>query len=127
MAIRVRVYRNLHNNKRSVVNTKTGRVIMHADEIRLRGVQWRVQPAGNAKVRIEGKKNIHAYAVSIIDSLNLYGSRTTGVDWHRVRYNPYIHDSFQKVLGNAPDEPIDSSYFAEFTSGGYAYVSCEGC
>lgn len=74
MAIRVRVYRNLHNNKWSVVNTKTGRVIMHADEIRLRGVQWRVQPAGNA-----------------------------------------------------PDEPIDSSYFAEFTSGGYAYVSCEGC
>lgn len=110
-----------------MVNVKTGRVVMHADELRLRGVTWTVQPAGNRKVREQGRKNVHAFATGILDSLNLYGARTTGVDWHRVRYNPYIHTKFHKVYGNRADEPIETSLFAEFTSGGHAFTACEGC
>lgn len=113
--MRVRVYRNLHKNKWSVVNVKTGRVVGHTDTLLLEDVKWRVQPRGNELVRQCGHKNVHAYAVGTIASLDWSGKGE-----HRVRYNPYSMTTFQHIDGT----PILESKLAEFTEAGYAYVEC---
>ncbi len=62
--MRVQVYWNLHKDCWSVValeGDQKGRVVTHADKVLLRGATFSVQPAGNAKVRREKKKNVHAF------------------------------------------------------------------
>ena len=117
--MRVKVYRNLYKGTWSVVSVKTGRVVMHADTITLRDVTFRVQPAGNRLVRACGRKNVHAYAVGEIASLNF-----TGVGEHRVTYNPYIMTTFE-YADNGVGSAVGSAEFAEFTDYGSAYVSCD--
>lgn len=94
----VQVYRNLHRTEEdgthvySVKNDKN-HVEDHVTEIALINPKFRIQKAGQKKVRREGKKNVHAY---------IQGKRMSGFGeilphtsgWRQVTYNPYRDDYF---------------------------------
>jgi hypothetical protein len=109
----VKVYRNLHKNCFSIVDAKTGRVISHEDSFTLRDAVFRIQPAGQRKVRIEKKKNVHAYVKGVYTSGNqLEGELVT------VSYNPYLDDHF-RLPGGIKVLMSDCVYFAD----GKSYIS----
>ena len=82
---RVQVYKNLHQNVYSV--RQDGIVKFHAHSIWLKNARYNVSQAGNAKVRREGKKNVHA-------TVSGYLTLTLPDHTHRITYNPYKHFSF---------------------------------
>lgn len=95
--MKVEVYWNLHRKCWSV--RKGGRVIAHVNCIALDNVKWVVRPAGNAKVRREGKKNVHAFARGEVLDSTTYDYEWTpdarnGAHWVNATYNPYVDDSF---------------------------------
>ena len=55
------VYYNLHKHTFSV--TYGGRVILYADYVKLRNVEFRVRKGGKDKVRQEMRKNVHAFVI----------------------------------------------------------------
>lgn len=62
--MRVAVYFNLHLKQFSIraeEGPAKGRVIAHAERVHLLECTLSVGQAGNAKVRREGRKNVHAY------------------------------------------------------------------
>ena len=87
---KVRVYWNLHKKMWSVQDTKTNRVIGHKQHITLWNAKFVVRKSGQKRVREQGKKNVHAFAVGFItdDIQQVYDS------WNRVKYNPYTDDYF---------------------------------
>jgi hypothetical protein len=109
---RVEVYWNLHAGGWSVRDCKTGRVIcrvtpddglldIHYRSIHLTDVRWVVQPAGNRRVREEGRKNVHAFARGVWAG---YSNRVPELV-SNVRYNPYHMTTFQDLYGN----PVEGS------------------
>ena len=110
--MRVEVYWNLHKKCWSVRHK--GKVIKHTLSVCLENVQWVVQPAGNARVRREGRKNVHAFARGTLIDPNTYwdvpDDTTLKVG---VRYNPYLNTSFvTKTIG----EPVTKSKYAALTT-----------
>lgn len=86
----VEVYFNLHKRLFSV--RESGRVIAHLPFIVLRDCTFAVQPAGLRRVRETGVKNVHAFVRGAWD-------RNPDTPFYiataeRVRYNPYISDTF---------------------------------
>jgi hypothetical protein len=96
--MKVEVYWNLHKKCWSVRHK--GKVVAHVNSIALGDVQWVVRPAGNAKVRREGKKNVHAFARGIVKDSSTYPFpwNVTGPNWQPVTYNPYKHTSFMRYV-----------------------------
>jgi len=94
--MRVEVYWNLHKSCFSVRSCKTGKVIDHTDYVCIRDAAFVVQPAGNKRVKKEGKKNVHAF---------VRGQHTTdeGVDNlpNTAYYNPYHMSTFINQHGTA--------------------------
>lgn len=89
---KVRIYWNLHKKCWSVQDRKTGRVIRHETTCVLSDGKFIVRKAGQEKVRREGKKNVHAFAVGTVSTLD---SRAFMQDTCRpVTYNPYVNDTF---------------------------------
>ena len=88
--MKVRVYWNLHKKMWSVQDTKTNKVIGHKQHITLWNAKFVVRKGGQKRVREQGKKNVHAFAVGLItdDKQQVYDS------WNRVKYNPYTDDYF---------------------------------
>lgn len=98
--VRAEVYWNLHKQCWSLRDAKTKRVVVHSPDVCLRNVEFRVQPAGRAKVRATGRKNVHAYAV---------GEMCTYAEFHddailhgldKVSYNPYRNETFIDSVGS---------------------------
>lgn len=93
----VELYWNLHKHLYSV--RVKGRVVAHVSGFTLKDARFSVQPAGNAKVRAEGRKNVHAFIRGewVNDtpavSLFLHGG---------VTYNPYQHTTFVARVTNQP-------------------------
>lgn len=115
--MRVEVYWNLHKHTFSVRNTKTGRVLFHADEVWIDDAQFVVRKSGRERVLREGKKNVHAFVRGTLgDFIQVSGySKRDDSDplmcpaWRlhgKATYNPYKFTSFvdSKTL-----EPIDKS------------------
>ena len=88
--LRARVYWNLHKKCWSVQDCKTNRVVNHVTALTLADAKFVVRPAGQAKVRREGKKNVHAFAVGEVSLRN----GLAGLDARDVTYNPYVNDTF---------------------------------
>lgn len=96
------IYWNSHRKMFSVRHK--GRVVKHAHSVNAFDAVFVVQPAGQSKVRATGQKNIHAFV------------RCRGVEYlepgapplmfrkHRVRYDPYVNDSF--VIAATGEEVI---------------------
>jgi hypothetical protein len=94
---RVRVYRNLkYRNGRKIYSVigKSGRVIAHVDSICLVNVKFTVQKAGQARVRKENRKNVHAFIVGTY-SLSCMGIDSSGKLPCKITYNPYKDDKFR--------------------------------
>lgn len=87
---RRRVHRNLHRNDWSVTGP-AGRVEAHVSDITLAGVEFRVQPAGLARVRATGRRAVCAYAVGTVRAVST-GPDTAGLA--RVAFNPHKADTF---------------------------------
>ena len=83
---KVRVYWNLHKKMWSVQDTKTNKVIGHKEHITLWNAKFVVRKGGQKRVREQGKKNVHAFAVGRIinDIQQVYDSWET----------PYTDDYF---------------------------------
>lgn len=91
---RVMVYYNLH--KRTFSVTSEGKVIMHADYVKLRDVEFRVREGGKMKVRDEKRKNVHAFVIgTLIDYCeNPCENIEVPEEGTIVTYDPYMYDTF---------------------------------
>jgi hypothetical protein len=88
----VKCYWNFHKKIWSVLYK--GRVVDHALSIHLSDVKWVVQPAGNAKVRKEGRKNVHAFCQGRLIGFSQIGMFQYSDRNIPVTYNPYKHETF---------------------------------
>ena len=100
---KVRMYWNLHKKIWSVQDCKTGRVTDHVPALTLADAKFVVRKAGQERVRREGKKNVHAFAVGHI-SLN---NGTAVFGGRKVSYNPYKNDTF---VFTDTGEPVTDAY-----------------
>ena len=87
--IKVEVYWNLHKNVWSIRHK--GIVIGHVKDLSLESVSFHVGQSGNAKVRREGRKNVHAYVKGTLVAWDR-GLFSDGID--EVTYNPYKYRRF---------------------------------
>jgi len=105
--MRVEVYFNLHKYIWSVRSCKTGRVILHTDEVHIDNPTFVVRKAGRERVLREGKKNVHAFVRGDMTVFNDFDHIKVGfdpdyVDYTLVSYNPYKHDTFVDVCDVRP-------------------------
>jgi len=92
--MRVQVYYNLHKKRLSIRNR--GKVIKHTGAIVLHDVKFHVQPAGQAKVRKNKRKNVHAYVAGDMRPKQLIAQQSyEGLD--QVKYNPYKNNFLEDV------------------------------
>lgn len=110
--MRVRVYYNLHKHQWSVQGYTPGkgwRIIYHNVEMALENVTWKVSAAGQRRVRLNKRKNVHAFAIGTL-ATNVTPTTPKREDCQPVRYNPYEMDTFQ-----VDGRPITQSDYAYFT------------
>jgi hypothetical protein len=91
---RVMVYYNLHKHTFSV--TYNSLVIMHADYVKLKDVEFRVRQGGKEKVRGEKRKNVHAFVIGTLVDYCKYPCENMPEESNDniVTYDPYKYDSF---------------------------------
>jgi hypothetical protein len=92
---RRKVHWNLHRQDFRV--TAGGRVVASVDDITLADVEFRVQPAGLARIRSTGRRLVCAYATGIVVAVS------TGPDVRglcRIGFNPHREGVF--VCGGEP-------------------------
>ena len=97
----VEVYFNLHEKMFSI--RQDGLVAQHLMHLDLQDVTFHVQPAGNARVRKEMRKNVHAYIKGMIAPPNQTMSVTK---LGELTYNPYKYKTF---VWKETEEPIESA------------------
>lgn len=98
----VMVYYNLHKHTFSIRHE--GKVILHADMVKLNDVEFRVRQGGKEKVRVEKHKNVHAFVIgTLVDFCEYPCGELTEPTGEVVTYNPYKYDSF---VVKSTEEPI---------------------
>ena len=100
--MRSNVYYNLHKKCYSI--REQGLVADHVDSIVLKDCRFNVAPAGQAKVRRTGVKNVHATVSGIIrfqmeKYFEEYG------DFESITYTPFKYDTFVRLLWIYEDSP----------------------
>lgn len=110
----VDVYRNLVKGGISVKaleGDEYGRVILYADEVVVKDVEFVVQPAGRQRVLEEQQKNVHAFVRGeLVEDPKPIPDDTT-----HVIYDPYKYDSF---VAKATKEPVEEARVALVREGG---------
>ena len=111
------VYFNLQ--RRVWSERQAGKVIAHPEYVVLKDARFLVGKAGQARVRAEGRKNVHAgvSGINVTDSFqkeyvpepapqhrNLYLNRVRK-SWVWISYNPYENDTFVTQFG----DPVKSA------------------
>ena len=91
---KVRVYWNLHKKTWSIQDTKTGLVIDHKDKVLLEFAKFIVRKGGQERVRKEGKKNVHAFAVGYLSDDQ--DSMIQFPKYWKIKYNPYTDNYFKQ-------------------------------
>ena len=100
---KVEVYFNLHKKCWSI--RQSGASVIHADFVEIKEPQFVVQQGGNARVRREKRKNVHAFVRG-------YLTERVGIfpkNQKLVTYNPYKHTSF---VERGTDKPICNAEYA---------------
>ena len=103
---KVMVYYNLHKHTFSI--SRNGRVIAHADYVKLTDVEFRVRQGGREKVIREKSKNVHSFVIGTLEDYckfpcdNLPSEPNSNI----VTYNPYKYNSY--VMKDT-EEPIYSA------------------
>jgi hypothetical protein len=111
----VRVYRNVHQNCYSIVSADTGRVIAHADSVRLRDCKFHVNTKGVAKIRETRRKRVVAYVQGYF--MGWEGKQPTAQK--AIRFNPYLWDSFV----DSHQQPVRSSWAVDLDPKGWIWGS----
>lgn len=95
---KARCYRNLNKPgvTWSVVNSNTGLVDQYANTVILTNVCFKVSKSGQARVRKEKRKNVHAFVLGDIITSLPEDSQPL-----RATYNPYKDDGFRLTDGGA--------------------------
>ena len=109
------VYFNL--KRRVWSERQAGKVVAHPEYVVLKDARFLVGKAGQARVRAEGRKNVHAGVSGLHITDAVYPVRVSAYsdDWRTVTYNPYRHDSFVLVGGNGSQhgqKPVSSATYA---------------
>lgn len=91
---RVMVYYNLHKHTFSV--TYNGRVITHADYVKLSDVEFRVRQGGREKVLKEKRKNVHSFVIGTLLDYCSYPCENLPDEPNNniVTYNPYKYSTY---------------------------------
>ena len=100
---KVEVYFNLHKKCWSI--RQSGASVIHADFVEIKEPQFVVQQGGNARVRREKRKTVHAFVRG-------YLTERVGIfpkNQKLVTYNPYKHTSF---VERGTDKPICNAEYA---------------
>ena len=97
------VYYNLHKHTFSV--SYMGKVILHADFVKLKDVEFRVRQGGKQKVRDDQRKNVHAFVIGTLEDYCEYPCPEIPEEpaSEVVTYNPYKYDTF---VIKTTEEPI---------------------
>ena len=100
---KVMVYYNLHKQTFSV--TYDGKVILHADYVKLGDVEFRVRQSGKERVRQDKSKNVHAFVIGTLLDYCEYpcDDIPSSPSGKIVTYNPYKHNSF---VYKGSEEPV---------------------
>ena len=100
---KVEVYFNLHKKCWSI--RQAGKPVVHSDFVEIKEPQFVVQQGGNARVRKEKRKNVHAFVRGYLtDRVGIFPKNQK-----LVTYNPYKHTSF---VERGTDKPICSAQYA---------------
>lgn len=113
MKAKIYVYRNLQQDTWSLMHR--GIVKWHADRVVLTDVEFRVRPAGRARVLRERRKNVHAFACGYHrhTAIVLRGNPV------EVTYNPYHGGYFyRKDNGRA----VTHASWVELTPSGQVFA-----
>jgi len=110
---RLYVYWNIQKKTWSV--RQSGKVVGHTGLIFLKDCRFLVGKAGQARVRREGKKNVHAGVSGYLAMNAEFHKQQVDRDcW--VMYNPYKHDTFIQRTGVCDDKypiPVTESGWAK--------------
>ena len=104
---KVRVNWNLHKKCWSIQDAKSGLVIDHRYDVTLEQAKFVVRKGGQKRVREEGKKNVHAFAVGYIAQEQDIDSSAYH---HKVSYNPYKNDFFMRSSAELGSEEISRDF-----------------
>lgn len=124
---RVHVYRNLNQpgTTYSIRDPRTGRVTERTNHITITGVTLHVQPAGQARARATGQRNVHAYAAGTPANNAIPG--TCPATWTQARYNPFRADTFTEPSG----QPVTSAHVGVLDEHGLRLLTdtrpCQTC
>jgi len=113
--MKVEVYWNLHKHVWSIRHK--GKVIAHRKAVLIRDGEFVVQLAGNAKVRREGRKNVHAF----VRGEWYHGTLVDGA-YSAVIYNPYKYTSFVEAHS---EQPIKAAPLVQLCSNRACYALSE--
>lgn len=116
MAHKVMVYRNLHNQKFSVL--QDGLVVGHTTSIVLAGCTFVIQESGRQRVIRDKKKNVHAYVKGMVCAPGFHVDVAKFPNRERVRYNPYEMNGFQNLEGRI----VDGAPYVELDENGHIYI-----
>ena len=99
---KVRVYKNLHKDCYSI--KQDGLVKAHATELYLFDCAFQVNKKGRERVLVEKRKNVHAYIVGYLINgvMGSWDAIVPPETQERVKYNPYLHETFVRTETKAP-------------------------
>lgn len=91
---RVMLYYNLHKHTFSIIYK--GRVVIHADYVKLKDVEFRVRPGGREKVIKEKRKNVHSFVIGTLSDYCKYpcDNLPDEPNSNIVTYNPYKYSTY---------------------------------
>ena len=99
------VYFNL--KRRVWSERQAGKVVAHPEYVVLKDARFLVGKAGQARVRAEGRKNVHAGVSGFNVTYNFQKDYVPqrNKSWLWVSYNPYENDTFVTQFG----DPVESA------------------
>lgn len=117
-------YRNLRNGKWSVQQRdgSTVQVVLHADNVYMGVCSFVVQEKGNQRVRLEQRKNVHAFVRGVLldAPTGVLGSADMS-GMVEVTYNPYKYTSFVR---KDTKQPVQNAPFVMLRADGTVWAAC---
>lgn len=102
----VRGYRDLNSKDSQFFSIQAkggkyaGKVLDHGVSVELKDAIFNVRKGGQARVRKERRRNVHAFVEGVLVSVDKGGKASLGDEWVEVTYNPYFTDTFvEKATG----------------------------
>jgi len=117
-----KVYRNLNGDQSKIWSIQQGGlVVAHADILTVKDAEFVVSEAGTARVRREGRKNVHAYVRGFVAGGSSTTAETRG-NPIQVGYNPYTSTRFHTRIEGVQSMPVVSAFRAYLTDQGRLYA-----